>query len=178
MDKLPIKQTIENDQLAHREKGEVTRPGPRVVIYGQLPYRMNQETGEKSGGHFSGSIEIMQAVTDWMAQNNVPDDMLVQSRDMNNLKNAFFKGHRADRQWPETIPESIPDLVFILPEMRAYDGSGGRYVDTPTELIEAMCEEYGVPRVRITEEITPDELGTLLGQVGGSRPPELTPSGK
>ncbi|HSX23709.1 MAG TPA: hypothetical protein VLE74_01285 [Candidatus Saccharimonadales bacterium] len=161
--------------LEKRASGELTKYAPRVVIYGQFPYRVDPVTGNrKSGGCFSGAEEIMDALGLYLKERGLSDDGLVMSRQLFNIRDAFYTGRRGDRPAPEVIPESAPDLVFVLPQMRDYD-DGGYSLDTPVYEIEAMCLEHGVPMVLVNETMDAGELGAALNQILGNEPLGLNP---
>lgn len=153
---------------------EIVKPAPRVVVYGQLPYRIDPISGEASGGAFSGSREITNALIDFLRGLGMSDDGIVASRDVANIENAFFRGRRADLPEQAVVVDSIPDAVFVLPVMRGYEG-GGHSLNTPIHKIEALCTEHDVPMIVVDTQTTLDDLNAHLGQIPFNTLPEIHP---
>lgn len=148
---------------------ELSRYQPRVVIYGQFPYRHDAGTGKTSGGAFSGATEIASALELYLDENGMSHEGVVLSRQRGNIENAFFraKRHGNKENSPEPAPDSIPDVVFVLPVMRDYD-SGAFTLVTPVNEIEDLCQKHGVPMVVVDESFTPELLASCLAQLPGS----------
>ncbi len=147
-----------------KSTGEVTRHVPRVVIYGQVPYRWDAATDTSTGGHYEGAKQISVALSTYLKEHGVADDGVVISRQVDNIDNVFYRGNRADVPEPDIVSDTAPDIVFVLPQMRGYD-LGGYSLPTPTDYIEALCQEHGVPIVIVSENITSGEISEALGQL-------------
>ena len=63
------------------------------------------------------------------------------------------------------LQTSIPSAVFVFPEMRADFGAMRGDVDTPYDHIDALCEEYGVPVIRVERTSKPDEIDQQIRQI-------------
>lgn len=144
---------------------DIVRPAPRIVVYGQLPYRRNPESGEVSGGFWSGSMEVVDAMVNYLHSKGLSDDGIVQTRDVENIENAFFRGRRSDRPQLDTVTDNPPDLVFVFSAMRMDDWSGSATVNTPVEQIEALCRQFGVPMVLVDDHTSPEELNSILRKI-------------
>lgn len=71
-----------------------------------------------------------------------------------------------DEEGTDEVKDTLPSVVFVYPKMRQYmDGFYGATVDTPVEAIERLCADNGVPFVRISESMSPDELAGMISDI-------------
>jgi hypothetical protein len=152
--------------------GELLATGPRVVIYGQLTYRRDPETGQSSGGAWRGSNELVDALMNYLGERGVSVNGIIQARQLDNINNAFYRGWRAKDPGPPPETDSIPSAVFVLPEMRGYYG-GGFSQPTPVEKIRELCERHGVPMAVLNDDVTPAQLQKAVAELPMPEPPAL-----
>ena len=112
------------------------------------------------GSKISGAFELGCAFQKYLEQKGIPEPNVEVLRDAGKIEIAILGG--------ETIEEGrenprLPKGVILLPEMRQYLPTGtGMSLKTYScgisEEVEALCQRYGIPLVKIREYRTPEQI--------------------
>ena len=147
---------------------------PRVIIYGQMPWRSNPTTGENSGGNFSGSDTLVEQLEAYLELHGISRDGIVQSREADLIEHIFFHGRRTDAAISNSDTLPLPTVVFVFPEMR-YNVSGSR-TSWPTKIvaIEKLCNDHGVPMLIVDENLSLEGLKSAVGELLEALPEQIS----
>lgn len=119
------------------------------------------------GSRLSGAFDLAEALDRYLRVRDVPDVSLVVERNIERIISAFYGRGK------ESIGDTLPKGVVVLPEMRWYPEGIGMTVNTHRgELyagikystvfgyIKSICDENGVPIVDFNNDSTQGELIT------------------
>lgn len=117
------------------------------------------------GSRLSGSVLLGQGLFEYLKEHGIENPEVRVEKDGGYLTKGFYGIYRADDG--SILEKTIPAGVILLPEMRQYTDTGigmsfPTFESNVPQILQTLCDEHGVPLIKIYENYTLEESTAAL----------------